>query len=101
VLSNGNCNIRKRIISYSSENATQKIWEVQGIPCLHTIGRLSDRSLCPACLPVAKTPALEKRKRQLKKKPSTAFHSGKYKENFNISGATPISFPAAGYANDG
>jgi len=29
--------IRKRIISYSAENATQKIWEVQWIPCLDKI----------------------------------------------------------------
>jgi len=27
VLTNNECNIRKRIISYSTENATQKIWE--------------------------------------------------------------------------
>ncbi len=34
--------IRKSIISYSDKNATQKIWEVQGIPCLHKIERLSE-----------------------------------------------------------
>jgi len=34
--------IRKRIISYSTENATQKICEDQGIPCLHKIERLSE-----------------------------------------------------------
>jgi hypothetical protein len=44
VLSNNECNIRKRIISYSAENATQKIWEVQGIPYLHKIKGLSEAS---------------------------------------------------------
>jgi len=34
--------IRKGIISYPDKNATQKIWEVQGIPCLHNIDRLSE-----------------------------------------------------------
>ena len=44
---------------------------------------------------------LLKSKKAVKEKPSTAFHSGKYDENVNISGATLISLPAAGYANDG
>ena len=30
--------IRKGIISYSAENATQKICEDQGIPCLSLVG---------------------------------------------------------------
>ncbi len=43
--------IRKRIISYSTENATQKICKVQGIPCLNKIEGLSD-SHCPYAPPV-------------------------------------------------
>jgi len=42
MLSNNECNIRKSIISYSAENTIQKIWEVQGIPCLRKIEGLSD-----------------------------------------------------------
>jgi len=38
VLADNECNIRKGIISYSTENATLKTWEVQGIPYLHEIG---------------------------------------------------------------
>jgi len=43
--------IQRSIISYSAENAIQKIYKVQGMPCLHKIDRLSD-SHKPYALPV-------------------------------------------------
>lgn len=61
--------IRKRIISYSGENATQKIWKVQWIPCLDKIERLSYvRSPYPRLSAYGRTTRPLKRKKAVKEK---------------------------------
>jgi len=67
--------VRESIISYSTENATQKIRKVQGIPCLNNGEWLSESHcpLSPAFLPMAEPRANEKRKRQLKEESQLPF----------------------------
>jgi len=55
----------------------------------HAYMRLSDYQT--AIYPIIRPPFLEKRKRQLRKKPSTAFRLSKYNDNVHISGMSLIS----------